>query len=170
MATLFEDEPKRKARPTKAQVEAIYELYPRQVGKKKAHESILRALRLVKYKKLASVVQYYAECQRANIENGTTDKRFIPHPATWFNQGRWDDDPSEWVIQIPENDKRRVYEEQKKAHDSTVADEREQRAAGEIQYWREREPELLADAEKRWPDRYRQVTWITQERAKRREG
>jgi hypothetical protein len=24
------------------------------------------------------------------------DKQFIPHPATWFNRGSYDDDPKEW--------------------------------------------------------------------------
>jgi len=25
------------------------------------------------------------------------DKKFCPHPATWFNRGSFDDDPKEWV-------------------------------------------------------------------------
>ena len=24
------------------------------------------------------------------------DRQFIPHPATWFNRGSYDDDPKEW--------------------------------------------------------------------------
>lgn len=25
------------------------------------------------------------------------ETQFIPHPATWFNRGSYDDDPNEWV-------------------------------------------------------------------------
>lgn len=27
----------------------------------------------------------------------STPKQFLPHPATWFHEGRYDDDPSEWA-------------------------------------------------------------------------
>ena len=28
---------------------------------------------------------------------GRGDKQYIPHPATWLNNGRYDDDPATWV-------------------------------------------------------------------------
>ncbi len=40
------------------------------------------------------VIQFAAVCQRVH-----KDKQYIPHMATWLNQDRFLDDPSEWVVQ-----------------------------------------------------------------------
>lgn len=47
------------------------------------------------------------------------------------------------------------------------AAEREQRAEGEIGWWREKFPELLAQAEGMFPTRYHQTVWM---RKQRKEG
>ena len=35
------------------------------------------------------------------------DAQFIPHPATWLNQERWDDEPDQVAIPPPSLDARR---------------------------------------------------------------
>jgi hypothetical protein len=50
-----------------------------------------RKLSPVEY--LLDRVQLYAA---AVAKWPAADKQFIPHPATWFNRGSYDDDPKEW--------------------------------------------------------------------------
>lgn len=80
--------------------ESIYVHYPRKVGHKVAIEAIRKSVSEVAERQkvpavvaaewLAVRVQQYAVAVK-----GMTTK-YIPHPATWFNQGRYDDDSGEW--------------------------------------------------------------------------
>jgi hypothetical protein len=73
------------------QAEIIYEAYPRKVARPAAIQAIRRALQGRNFDWLLWRVQKYAEC----VEGSS--KKFVPHPATWFNQARYDDDPKEWA-------------------------------------------------------------------------
>ena len=73
--------------------EEIYKLYPRHVGKPVALKKIKKAIREVGFDELKKRVLAYAGATSRWDEQ---DRRFIPYPATWFNQGRYDDDQSEW--------------------------------------------------------------------------
>ena len=75
---------------TKGDFEKIYSLYPKKVGKEAALKSIAKALKKIDAAKLIEIVAQYAESQKG------ADMQFIPNPATWFNQGRWQDDQSTW--------------------------------------------------------------------------
>lgn len=69
--------------------EEFWQAYPRKVGKDAAAKAF--AKRKVNAALLAQMLQAL-ERQRPNLdrrENG----RFIPHPATWLNEGRWQDEP-----------------------------------------------------------------------------
>ena len=75
--------------------EAVYEAYPRKVGKADALKAITRTLKagaitpdalLVKVQAYAAAVATWPEA----------DRKFVPHPATWFNRGSFDDDPATW--------------------------------------------------------------------------
>jgi hypothetical protein len=70
--------------------EIIYKIYPKKVGKEAALKSIAKALKKIDANKLTEIVTQYAESQKG------ADMQFIPNPATWFNQGRWQDDQSTW--------------------------------------------------------------------------
>lgn len=72
-----------------AELEEIYSLYPRKVGKPKAIEAIRK------------------QCQKHGVDHvhkrtalyaSTCDspQEFIPHPSTFFNQERFNDDPETW--------------------------------------------------------------------------
>lgn len=73
--------------------EIIYYLYPKRIAKKVALKSIAKALEEKPFEELKEATAAYA----AAVNNWSTeDKQYVPMPATWFNQGRYDDDRSFW--------------------------------------------------------------------------
>lgn len=70
------------------QVELVYDAYPKKVGKPDALRSIKKALSKVTYDYLLERTTRYAEL----VRRVGTDHRYIPNPATWFNQERFNDD------------------------------------------------------------------------------
>jgi hypothetical protein len=75
----------------KEQAEEIYKLYPRRVGKPAAMRAIQRALKGIPFVELKRRVAQLA------VMWDNADKNFIANPATWFNQERFNDDPSTWM-------------------------------------------------------------------------
>ena len=73
-----------------AEAENIYCSYPRKVGKKKALESIRRALKTESPEHLLGRTKAFAASPAGNRG------KYTPHPATWFGQERYNDDPAEW--------------------------------------------------------------------------
>ena len=83
--------------------EKIYRAYPRKIGKAAAIRAINSAFHrliagesqepmdgLAANEFLTRAVESFARSPAGNSE------RFTPHPATWFNQSRYLDDPNEW--------------------------------------------------------------------------
>lgn len=71
----------------------IYALFPRHIGKEAALKAIAKAINKAGVEKLVIAVNRYKFCtDRWKKE----DRQYIPHPATWFNEGRYDDDQAEW--------------------------------------------------------------------------
>lgn len=68
----------------------IFEIYPKKAGKKAALKAISEALKEKDFEELADVVRRYAEAMRH------TEPQYIPNPAKWFEEGRYDDDPAAW--------------------------------------------------------------------------
>jgi len=78
---------------SKAQALEVYMAYPRKCARKYALACIERALRDLPFDELLDRVQRYAKFCKDQ------DPQFIPHPSTWFNQGRYydiEDDPNCW--------------------------------------------------------------------------
>lgn len=71
-----------------SQVKAVYGLYPKKVGKRAAFAAIERALKIKPFDEMLVAVNAYLR----KIKRDRTDPQYIPHPATWFNQGRYDDE------------------------------------------------------------------------------
>lgn len=66
--------------------------YPRKVGKLAAIKAWLRIQPDVQlYLRIIAKVKEETHSEQWQKDNGS----FIPHPATWLNQGRWDDEPVE---------------------------------------------------------------------------
>lgn len=79
----------------------IYLLYPRKVGKPEALKAIGKVLvsKAKTFDELVSVTKLFAE---SKIGRGT-GMHDAWHPATFFNQGHYDDDPAEWDRQTDRN-------------------------------------------------------------------
>lgn len=77
-------------RQRNGQAEIIYSYYPRKVAKPNALKAITKALKGMSFEVLLSKTCHYAETVAG------VDLEFIPHPATWFNQQRYNDHPATW--------------------------------------------------------------------------
>ncbi len=97
--------------------ETVYNAYPRKVGKQAAIKAITKAAKqktggflpvavtrhgpaVAPHEKapigllyLLNRTEAYAKATASWPE---ADRQYIPHPATWFNRGSYDDDPKEW--------------------------------------------------------------------------
>jgi hypothetical protein len=65
----------------------FYNAYPRHVGRKDAERAFKRAAKTVSPQTIIDAAR------RLAADPNLPEKQFIPHPATWLNQGRWDDEP-----------------------------------------------------------------------------
>lgn len=84
---------------TNKQIESIYASYPRKVGKRKALVAIGCAARRLAAdgnddpaERLLAATREYAVCEYVK----SSPASFVPHPATWFNQDRFNDDRADW--------------------------------------------------------------------------
>jgi hypothetical protein len=59
------------------------------VGKGAAEVAYKRARTKVSHERIMSSLAVFARAQQGQ------DRNFTPHPSTWLNQGRWDDEPDD---------------------------------------------------------------------------
>ena len=76
--------------PEQVKPEDIYQAYPKKVGKGSAIKAIKKAIKTINPNELLEIVKVYS----TKVDG--QDKKFIPHPSTWFNDMRWEDDQSTW--------------------------------------------------------------------------
>ena len=83
-------------------IEMIYQAYPRHVGKRAALGKIRKALDIFRSDAGPSFTEgnavswlYNRVTAFARSPAGQAG-HYTPYPATWFNQGRYDDDPRTW--------------------------------------------------------------------------
>ena len=69
--------------------EEFWKTYPREVGKAAAKRLYLRTRKKVDH----AVIMAGLTCSKKNPQ--WFDRKFIPHPATWLNQGRWADEDTQ---------------------------------------------------------------------------
>lgn len=74
------------------QAERLWNAYPRRENKGQAIKAIIKAMVSTPFPELLAAVEEYANAKRGE------DPQFIPHPATWFNARKWEDDRSTWRI------------------------------------------------------------------------
>lgn len=109
--------------------EVIYQAYPRHVAKQDAIKAIGKALILLRKRGKAPTghstwgdwlldrVKAYATARRAITDADPDENTLTPHPATWMNQGRYDDDPDQWTGPTRRNrQKGREYDQRKPAN------------------------------------------------------
>lgn len=82
--------------------EQIYFAFPRHIAKHAALRAIAKAVKeLAKTmgeEMARSTLLRATEMYALSPQGRRPDRQFIPHPATWFNQGRYLDDPYEWEL------------------------------------------------------------------------
>jgi hypothetical protein len=69
--------------------ERFYESYPRKIGRRAAEKAYSAA---IKRGASHSALQTAAEAYLGFTSERRTETHFIPHPATWLNADRWEDD------------------------------------------------------------------------------
>src|SRR5262249_52738672 len=79
-----------RGRPYTDDFARFWESYPRKVGKDAAWKAWLR--RKPDPALGAAILEAVAK-QQQSLQWQRDGGRFIPHPATWLNQGRWQDEP-----------------------------------------------------------------------------
>lgn len=72
----------------------FWEAYPNKVGKAAAEKAYAAACRKIDGPDPPSLI--LAGVERARSSRSWIDG-YIPHPTTWLNQGRWDDQPAEII-------------------------------------------------------------------------
>lgn len=103
----------------------FWELYPRKVGKK--------AARLAYSKAVSSngSLEILTGTKRLLADPNLPEPQFIPHPATWLNEGRWDDEPyperKKTPDQVIESGKKKL-ERDKEITQSIIAEMQESKA------------------------------------------
>jgi hypothetical protein len=70
---------------------AVYGEYPRKVGRPVALQKIAKAIKKYGVLKVMTTTRQFAAAWKDE-----SDKTYCPHPATWFGQERFNDDPSTW--------------------------------------------------------------------------
>lgn len=78
---------------TRTQSAQFYAAYPKKVGKLEVERAYARARRNATHDAIMAGLERY--------KRNLPERKFIPHPATWLNKGRWLDDPASLADQQP---------------------------------------------------------------------
>lgn len=79
--------------------EKFWAVYPKKVGKQAAYRTWSR---LKPNAELTQTILKAVEYQRSTDQWQKENGRFIPNPATWLNQGRWEDEVTVLPVQTEE--------------------------------------------------------------------
>ena len=72
----------------------FWDAYPKKVGKQRALKAWKKLIKEKKLPDLACILDAIRE-QKTWTQWREEGGKYIPHPATWLNDGRWDDKPTE---------------------------------------------------------------------------
>lgn len=133
-------EPKEQPSIPQASLEDLFsefwQAYPRKVEKLAAKNAFAKAIKLVDPQIIIDGAHRYAN------DPNLPEKQFIPHPGTWLNAGRWEDEPCPERVLSPEERKKLEDEERyrrKEIERQQLREEQERR--------RQEEQELKAKAQ-----------------------
>lgn len=71
--------------------EVFWQAYPKKVGKQAAQKSFAKAIKQTDLQTLLAAIERQKRGSQWSRDNG----QYIPNPATWLNQGRWEDEEME---------------------------------------------------------------------------
>lgn len=100
----IQSESKSESNTRDAQFELFWDAYPRKVGKIAAKKAFLKTSEEIFPDILRAI-----EEQKLLPQWQKNDGEFIPYPATWLNQGRWEDDVNGNLGQIAEECTNRAW-------------------------------------------------------------
>lgn len=106
------------AKSSKISFDQFYKAYPRKVGRYAAEKSFKRLAEKEKTLAIEGLSNYIKFW-----EGNKTEKQFIPHPSTWLNQKRWEDeleDLKEVVESEKENETLQKIEQSEGAEEHEV--------------------------------------------------
>jgi hypothetical protein len=66
----------------------FWQACPRRIGKAAAEKAYAKALKQASHETIMAGIRRYAASRAGQ------DEQYTVHPATWLNQGRWDDEPA----------------------------------------------------------------------------
>lgn len=124
----------------KADFRAFWAAYPRKRGKGAAEGEYRLALAKIANPDPHGVLM----AALASVKLTWSDPQFIPHPATWLHQRRWEDDEPDLLAAeaVPRTPEEQAEEERKWAKYFKLLEERD-RANGAIEIAGDREPTAL---------------------------
>jgi len=76
--------------------ETFWEAYPRKVGKGAAKKKFNAAIKKTTLDAMFSALEAQKQSEQWQRDNG----QYIPHPATWLNQERWDDETNASIANV----------------------------------------------------------------------
>jgi hypothetical protein len=76
--------------PGESPFDAFWRAYPRKTGKGDARNKFAKALTKTTFETIMTALERVKGSAQWQRDGG----QYIPYPATWLNQERWDDDPS----------------------------------------------------------------------------
>lgn len=74
--------------PKKGPFDTFWDEYPNRKGKPKAREAFKKAIKKTTLETMLSAIQKQKHSSQWTRDNG----QYIPYPATWLNQERWEDE------------------------------------------------------------------------------
>ena len=83
--------PSSPAKPS-MEFDTFWAQYPRKVGKEAARKAFTKAMTKTTHDKIMTGVE------DLRIRVAGKDQQFTPHPATWLNEGRWDDEVAQAAL------------------------------------------------------------------------
>ena len=69
----------------------FWSAYPRKIGKEKARTSFKSAMKKTTLEAMLAAIEAQKQSDQWQRDGG----QYIPHPSTWLNQGRWEDEVTE---------------------------------------------------------------------------
>lgn len=113
-----------RAKPTRAEIASgfltFWTVYPKKVGKDAAARAFSKAMARIDDAEPLAVI--LAGVERALP--GWDEPRFIPHPSTWLNEGRWEDEapiPAKPRPERPANDRPDRFAAKQSNYDAAFA-------------------------------------------------
>lgn len=88
--------------------DAFWDLYPRKVNKKKSKEKFLK---ICKDEKIFNSIMRGLKKQMKSVEWQNDGGKYIPHPTTWLNGERWQDEVKETSDDVDSNDMNAIADE-----------------------------------------------------------